>query len=133
MKQPITLSPIVNDRFPRNRVITVLEMMDEVMMKESGPGRSLLVQRMMAKGINMLCKAKVDRVEEDKIYYTQNNEQHVIEDADTLVFATGYRSDPAMEEMLKEAGNPYHLIGDAKQARSIKDAIFEGYDVAKQI
>lgn len=127
------LAPIVNDRFPRNRVITVLEMMDEVMMKESGPGRSLLVQRMMAKGVNMICKAKVDRVEEDKIYYTQNNEQHVIEDADTLVFATGYRSDPAMEEMLKEAGNPYHLIGDAKQARSIKDAIFEGYGVAKQI
>lgn len=127
------LAPIVNDRFPRNRDITLIEMADEVMMKESGPGRSLLVQRMMHKGIHMICKASVDKVEKDKIYYTQNGQQQVIEDADTLIFASGYKVDPFMEELLKKTGCVYHMIGDAAAVGTLKDAISQGYEVAKNL
>ena len=108
-------------------------MTDEVMMKESGPGRSLLVQRMMKKGIELICKARVERVEEDKIYYSQNGIEHCIDDADTLVFAAGYRPDATMEEMLKASGNHYQLVGDAKAPGTIKDAITQGYAVAKDL
>ena len=127
------LAPVINDRFPRNRRLQVIEMTDEVMMKESGPGRSLLVQRMMKKGIDLICKARVERVEEGKIYYSQNGVEHCIDDADTLVFAAGYRPDPTMEEMLKAAGNHYQLVGDAKAPGTIKDAITQGYTVAKDL
>lgn len=43
------LAPLVNDLFPRNREIILLEMADGIMLQESGPGRSLLTQRMMKK------------------------------------------------------------------------------------
>ncbi|KAI4445718.1 Cinnamate reductase [Eubacterium plexicaudatum ASF492] len=43
------LAPLVDDRYPRNREIVVLEMADNVMLNETGPGRSLLVQRMQKK------------------------------------------------------------------------------------
>ena len=56
------LAPIVNDRFPRNRDITVIEMADEIMLKEAGAVRSNLVLRMMKKGIHIITKATVDRV-----------------------------------------------------------------------
>ena len=46
------LAPLVNDLFPRNREIILLEMADGIMLQESGPGRSLLTQRMMKKGIH---------------------------------------------------------------------------------
>ena len=127
------LAPIVNDHFPRNRDITVIEMADEVMMGESGPGRSLLVQRMMKKGIHMITKATVEKVDENQIIYTQKGQQHIIDDADTLVFATGYKINPAVEEMLKTAGVTYHMIGDAHKVGTIKDAISEGYEVARHI
>lgn len=127
------LAPVVHDLFPRNREIILLEMQKGVMMTESGPGRSLLVQRMMKKGIQMICSAKVERVEEDKIYYSKDGAEYCIDDADTLVFASGYRSDPAMEEMLKEAGASYHLVGDAAKAGNLKDAISQGYEIAKGI
>ena len=52
------LAPLLNDRFIRNRDITVLEMEQEIMMSETGPGRSLLVQRMIQKGISIQCRAK---------------------------------------------------------------------------
>lgn len=125
------LAPIVHDLFVRNREITILEMAKGVMLTESGPGRSLLVQRMMKKGIEMICDAKVERVEEDKIYYSKNHTEYCIEDADTLVFAAGYRRADAVEEMLKEAGVTYHMIGDAEKPGNIKEAVSQGYEAAK--
>lgn len=127
------LAPLINDLFPANRDITLLEMAEGIMQQESGPGRSLLTQRMLKKGIKIHCKAKVERVEEDKIYYTQDGETHCIEDADTLILAMGYRPNPAVEDMLKESGVTYHMIGDAQQIGNIKDAITQGYQVAREM
>lgn len=127
------LAPLVNDLFPRNREIILLEMADGIMLQESGPGRSLLTQRMMKKGIQIHCKAKVEKVEAEKIYYTENGEEHCISDADTLVLAMGYRPDSKLEETLKKVNVSYHLIGDAKKVGNIKDAITEGYQIAREI
>lgn len=127
------LAPIVNDRFPRNRDVTVIEMASEVMLKESGPGRSLLVQRMMKKGIKMIVGAKVEKVTQDQIIYSQKGVEYCIDDVDTLVFASGYYVDSSVEDMLKEANVSYHMIGDAHQVGNIKDAISEGYEVTRHI
>ena len=127
------LAPLVNDLYPRNREITLLEMAPGVMASESGPGRSLLVQRMMAKGVQMICGARVEKVDESSIWYTKDGQQHCIADADTLVLAMGYKADPALEEMLKAAGASYHLIGDANKVGTIKDAIGAGYETAKAL
>jgi NADH dehydrogenase FAD-containing subunit len=127
------LAPLVNDRFVRNRDITVLEMAPEILMAETGSGRSVLVQRMMAKGVHIECSAKVTKVTEDTITYEQNGVEHEITDADTLVFANGYHVDPSMEEMLKEANANYHLIGDGEKVGNIKDAITRAYEVVKDI
>lgn len=127
------LAPLVNDRFIRNRDITVLEMAPEIMMTESGSGRSVLVQRMMAKGVHIECNAKVTVVTEDTITYEQNGEKHTITDADTLIFANGYHVDPAIEEMLKNAGVSYHLIGDGLKVGNLKDAITGAYNLAKEL
>ena len=127
------LAPLLNDRFIRNRDITILEMAQEVMMTESGAGRSHLVQRMMAKGIHMECQAKVISVTEDMITYEQNGKEITITDADTLVFANGYHIESTVEDMLKETGVKYHLIGDGHKVGNIKDAILEGYQVGKEI
>lgn len=127
------LAPIVNDRFPRNRDITVIEMADEIMLKEAGAVRSNLVLRMMKKGIHIITKATVDSVEESAIHYTQGGNSYVIDDADTLVFAAGYKVDPAMEEMLKTAGVTYHMVGDAGTVGNLKDAISTGYETARKL
>ena len=127
------LAPLVNDLFPRNREITVLEMAPGVMLTESGPGRSLLVQRMQRKGVELICGAKVERVDESAIVYTKDSQEHTISNADTLVLAVGYRSDPALEELLKECGMTYHIIGDAQKPGNLKDAITQGYETAKDL
>mgnify|MGYP003291373638 CR=1 FL=1 len=58
---------------------------------------------------------------------------YCIDDADTLVFANGYHVENTMEEMLKEAGVTYHLVGDGNKVGSIKEAISGAYELAKAI
>lgn len=127
------LAPLVNDRFIRNRDITVLEMAPEIMMSETGPGRSILVLRMQDKGIHIECGAKVTKVDENTITYEQKGKEYTINDADTLVFANGYHVDPSLETMLQETGNTYHLIGDGHKVGNIRDAISEAWSVTKEI
>ncbi len=127
------LAPLVYDRYPRDRVITVLEMTKDIMVAESGPGRSLLVQRMLKKHVNLICEATVEKVEKDKIYYTKNGRTECIDDADTLIFAVGYHSDPTLKLLLEECGMTYHMIGDANHTGTIKDAIHDGYETARSI
>lgn len=127
------LAPLINDLFPRNRDVTILEMANGVMMNESGPGRSLLVRRMMEKGVKIITSAKVDSVTETEINYTQDDVTHTIKDADTLIFAAGYKKNPAVEEMLEESGLNYHKIGDAHEIGNIKTAITEAYNLTKDL
>lgn len=127
------LAPLINDLFPRNRDVTILEVANGVMMNESGPGRSLLVRRMMEKGVKIITSAKVDSVTETEINYTQDDVTHTIKDADTLIFAAGYKKNPAVEEMLEESGLNYHMIGDAHEIGNIKTAITEAYNLTKDL
>lgn len=127
------LAPLIDDLFPRNREITLLEMTDHIMPGETGPGRSLLVQRMRKKGVRMICGAKVERVDEECIYYRKDGEEYCIADADTLVFAIGYRKDASVEEMLKASHNTYDMIGDADTVGNLKSAVSQGYEVARRI
>ena len=46
------LAPVLNDRYIRNRDVTIIEMDKEIMMKETGPARSVLAMRLMDKGIH---------------------------------------------------------------------------------
>ena len=85
------------------------------------------------KGIELICNAKVEKVEEDKIYYSKDGEMYCIDDSDTLIFAVGYWTDTILADTLKELKMPYHTIGDANNVGTIKDAIHAGYDIAKKL
>lgn len=127
------LAPILNDRFPRNREIILIEMAHEIMANESGPGRSLLVQRMMGKGIQIICDAKVEEVSNDTIQYSKDGVDYQITDADTLVLAMGYRPNVTLQEQLADAGVAYTVLGDCNKLGNIKDAISEGYEYARTL
>lgn len=55
------------------------------------------------------------------------------ENVDTLVFAVGYHVDQSLEEMIKECGNTYYMIGDCVKPGNIKDAISTAYEVTRKL
>ena len=114
------LAPLVNDLFPANRNVTILEMTNALMTGEGGADKSVLTRRLMEKGVRIEFNAKVERVDSDHIYYSQNGKEHVISDADTLVFATGYVPVPIQNDRIVQ-------IGDCDSVGNLKDAISSAY------
>ena len=123
----------MNDLAKTNREITLLEMTDALAANESGAGRAVLITRMMSKGVRAITGAKVTKVTEDTIAYEKEGEGHVIEGADTLVLALGYRPDSALVDGLAAVDTTVHAIGDAQKPGNIRDAIGAAYALAKEI
>ena len=114
------LAPLINDLFPANRKVTILEMTNTLMPQEGGAAKSVLTQRLMQKGVKIEFNAKVERVDENSIYYTQKGKEICIDDADTLVFALGYTPTPIENERIIQ-------IGDCDKVGNLKDAIGSAY------
>ena len=120
------LAPLIDDRFPANRDVTVIEMTDALMAGEGGAAKSVLTQRLMRKGVKIELKSTVSKVDETTITYIKNGTTYVIDDADTLVFAVGYTPAPVNFEGA-------HVLGDCHQVGNLKDAIAEAYAFAKNL
>lgn len=127
------LAPLVNDLAPSNRDVTLIEMTRTLAANEGGAGRAVLVTRILDKGVRVLTEAKLTGVTEDTISYEKDGEEHVIEGADTLVLALGYRPNTALADALTEAGFACHVLGDSKQCGNLRDAIEAGYKAACEL
>ena len=120
------LAPLINDLFPANRDVTILEMTKQLMTGEGGAAKSIITQRLQRKGVHICLGAAVKAVDETTITYEQDGATHVINDADTLVFAVGY--DP-MPLPIENA----HVIGDSCKVGNLRDAITQAYNTVKDL
>lgn len=120
------LAPLINDWFPANRDVTVIEMTDALMAGEGGAAKSVLTQRLLKKGVKIELKSTVTKVDETAITYTKNGKEYVIDDADTLVFAVGYTPVPVECQGM-------HVLGDCDRVGNLKDAISAAYEFAKTL
>ena len=114
------LAPLINDMFPANRKVTILEMTANLMPGEGGAAKSVLTRRLMEKGVRIEMNAKVTDVSENEIFYEQDGITHSIKNADTLVFAVGYTPIPL------ELANVI-TIGDCAKIGNLQDAIGSAY------
>ena len=124
------LAPLINDLFPANRDITVIEMTSSLMLGEGGAAKSQLTQRLMRKGVKIELNAQVTKVDETTITYEKDGQEHQITDADTLVFAVGYAPNKVENEAVEDR---MHFIGDCNQVGNLKDAIQAANQLAKEI
>lgn len=120
------LALLVDDRFPANRDVTVIEMTDTWMAGEGGAAKSVLIQRLLRKGVKLQLNSTIKKVDETTITYEKEGKDHVIDDADTLIFAVGYAPVPVDCSYA-------HVLGDCEKVGNLKDAIAAAYDFAKTL
>lgn len=118
------LAPLVDDRFPVNRDVTIIEMTNNLMAGEGGAAKSLLTQRLMKKGVRIELNSTITNVDESVITYSRNGTEYTIADADTLIFAVGYAPAPVAAERA-------HVIGDCAKTGNLKDAVTSAYEFMK--
>jgi len=123
----------VDDLRPGGNRVTVIEMLDNVALDERSSWRSLLIQRLRAKGVGIITGAKVVEILPDGVKYIQAGLEKAIRGMDTIVVAMGTTRNDALVERLRGVSRHLLVVGDAKEPRRALEAIAEGDEIGRTI
>ncbi len=123
----------VNDMAPGQDRVTIIEMLDNVCLDELGPQRSLLIQRLLEKGVTIITGAECTEVLEDGVKYRKNGEEEILRGFNSVVLAMGTIPNDQLSEKLEGQSFSVHVVGDAREPRKSKDAIAEGWAIGHSI
>ena len=121
----------VDDLTPKSNRVTIVEMLENVALDEKSMARSLLIQRLKGKGVQIIVCAKVVEVLPDGVKYLQGGREETLRGMDHIVLAMGVKSENRLEGKVGEI--PSFVIGDAKQPRTAVEAIAEGWEIGRKI
>jgi pyruvate/2-oxoglutarate dehydrogenase complex dihydrolipoamide dehydrogenase (E3) component len=123
----------VDDLRPGGNRVTIIEMLDNVALDERSSWRSLLIQRLRAKGVGIITNAKVLEILPDGVKYVQGGLRKEIRGMDTIVVAMGTTPNNALVKELKGVCQMVHVVGDAKEPRRGLEAITEGDEIGRTL
>ena len=123
----------VQDLNPRANQVTILEMMGSVALDEMSSNRSMLIQRLLAKGVRIVTSAKVTEIKEDCVKYQIDGRDECLSGMDSIVLALGTKSNTDLQTELKGIGCPVFTIGDAQEPRNAVEAIRQAAETARKI
>lgn len=112
--------------------VDVVEMMPHVAPELYMTVRDDLLKRFKDEEIGLHTHTKVLRIENGTVYAEKNGKEIAFENYDNIILAVGANAYQPFNEPEKLAKEVY-IIGDAKEARSAVEAIYEGARIAMKI
>lgn len=110
--------------------VTVLEMREDIALDEESGPHFWLMQRLAQWNVQKVVNAKVDKFTEDGVIYNGNQ---VLSGFDTIVLSLGVKANNPLEDIVKEMGISYEVIGDALKPGKANNATEAGLDAAFHI
>ncbi len=112
--------------------VAVVEMKEHIATDMYMTVRDDLLKRFKKMGIQIYTNTKVTRIEGNKVYALEKGKEIILEGYEHIIFAVGSKSYQPFERVDSLAKEVY-VIGDAKEARSAVEAIYEGFRVGMRI
>lgn len=93
-----------------------------------------VMESLYGHGVTLMTNSKCMAIHKDSVLVEKDGELHSLP-ADYVVIAVGSRAlnKQTLQDFLEESAIPYHVIGDAVQARRALNAIWEGAELARRI
>jgi 2-enoate reductase len=112
--------------------VILLEMLDDILLTaEHCSNNDQDLRNLMAQStIDIRCNARVTGITETSMSLERNGVTETIE-CDTVVIASGYRSNNELAEELEDHLPSFRVIGDAVAPRKIINAVNEGFHFAR--
>ena len=92
----------------------------------------LLTALMGRYGIEVLTAAAVTSIEPGRVLVRRQDEV-MSRAADTVITAVGYRSENKLYEAVRDLNRPVYNIGDSNQVRNIMYAVWNAYEITRNI
>jgi len=122
-----------------SKEICVIEMMDRIGKDIGKSTKWGMMQDLGRFGVTTLTAARVTKITDTGIEYAEtpggDTTSEVIKqmEADTVVVAAGSKSYNPLEEIVRDMGVAFRVIGDAKKVATAFDAVHAGYQAAMEI
>jgi 2,4-dienoyl-CoA reductase-like NADH-dependent reductase (Old Yellow Enzyme family)/thioredoxin reductase len=112
--------------------VTVIEMLEDIGGDVGALNRALLKEALAKSAIEIKCTTRLLKIDPTFITVQEEGGEHQIP-ADTVVLATGAKSQNTLLAGLTGKISQIYSIGDCQSPRKMLEAIHEGYDAAFQI
>ena len=115
----------VNDMHPFGNRVTLLELQDNIALKERTSARSLMISRLVEKNVTVITSAKVIRIGDTSVTYEKDSCEHTLDGVDSVILGIGTSPNHDFQELMKANGIEYHAVGDVVEPRQAGHAILE--------
>jgi 2,4-dienoyl-CoA reductase (NADPH2) len=112
--------------------VTVFEMLDKAGKDVGKSTRWILMDRLDRYGVTIRTGARVHSIDGGEVIWKREGNRHS-DRFDTVILASGSRSERHLSSLLADAGIPHTAIGDAVAPGKLNDAIHGGFLAALEI
>lgn len=112
--------------------VTVLEMLGRMAHNVVPTYRPFFLARLKNAGVKLEAGTTVTGIMDRGVSVTKNGTPGFVR-ADTVVLAAGFKADPGKIESFKDCAPEVCFVGDCVKARTIKDAVEEGFSIGKSL
>jgi 2,4-dienoyl-CoA reductase-like NADH-dependent reductase (Old Yellow Enzyme family)/thioredoxin reductase len=107
-----------------DRQVIIIEMLPQVAGDVEARTKKLLLQRLDARKVEILCNTKVEGIEKNKVLCSQAGIRCDLDAVDNIILAIGYKPNPSVSQLRSEK---IHKIGDCAQPGKAITAVHEGF------
>jgi len=113
--------------------VRILEMRDDICKDSNDSQRRALIPRMRQVGMIWDCGVTVKEVTDQVVLYLDRDGNEQFAGADKVIYAAGNIANTDIVKSLEGACPVFVVTGDAKRARTVRQATYEGFCAAMDI
>lgn len=116
-----------------NTHVHILEQRDDICKDSNDSQRRALIPRMKKAGMTWDCNVCVTEITDDGVNFTDRDGKACFVRAGSVIYATGNRPNDSLVNSLRGIVPWFVVTGDARKARTVKEATYEGFCAAMDI
>jgi 2,4-dienoyl-CoA reductase-like NADH-dependent reductase (Old Yellow Enzyme family)/thioredoxin reductase len=117
----------------KGKKVILMEMLPSIASDMDPPSAVFLHERLQKQGVIVQTSCRVMRIINSDAVIEKDGAEEIVGSIDSVILATGNRSNRDLVDRLKPLDRPIHLIGDALEPRDALWAMYEGSKVAREI
>jgi 2,4-dienoyl-CoA reductase-like NADH-dependent reductase (Old Yellow Enzyme family)/thioredoxin reductase len=111
--------------------VTIIDVLDLPTLQADWPRG--LAEKLEEYGVRILTEIKVEEISNQGVLAMDNKWRRSTIPADTVIFSLGFRPRTAIVNQFKNLSVDVYVIGDCQKARTVKEAVHDGFNVAVEI
>ncbi|MBZ0265390.1 NAD(P)/FAD-dependent oxidoreductase [bacterium] len=110
--------------------VTIVEILEEVALDMEPITRKLILKRLAISTATILTSTQISRIDGSHVFVRNGSNENHLGEFDSVVIATGNKSNCELEDELRARGYKTERIGDAHKPGNIVNAVKEGFQIS---